>query len=215
MLNIPISVGEGLDKLSIIEIKLKNVKDESRRKNVEKEFNVLVDVLIKYKEDNILLYNMLKNVNIYIWELMDILRDGNVSPDIYAEKCRETIIANDIRFRIKDQINHVTKSVIKEQKGYQVMKTYLMIKNGNTEEIEEIIKIILYYLLQNDELYVESDLDEEGKEKLGIYFKDFTNIKFNHKEDDDDIKESSIIKVDIKSDIKVKDSKLYNIFFTT
>ena len=59
---------------------------------------------------------------------MDRLRDKHITNDIYLKICKECIDMNDIRFRIKNKIYFISKSLLKEQKGYSINS--LIIKHG-------------------------------------------------------------------------------------
>jgi RimJ/RimL family protein N-acetyltransferase len=114
---LPVSYGEALDKLTILEIKLNKITD-NRRLDVEKEYfqlyDVLKDLIAKTKEH----YDKLKDVNLSIWIKQDIFRDTN-NIDIKQKLCIEIIEENDERFRIKNKINTILNSSLKEQKGYK------------------------------------------------------------------------------------------------
>lgn len=152
ILYLPISIGEALDKLSILDIKLDNISD-NRRENVKIEYDLLYDKLKDMVEKHKFHYNSLKKTNLHIWNLMDILRDGVINDDFYLVTCKDCINANDMRFRIKDKINRNSNSVIKEQKGYHVKKCLFDINYDNAH-IDHLIKIIYYYSLIYDEIYL-------------------------------------------------------------
>lgn len=113
---LPVSLGEAMDKLTILDIKLDQIKD-NRRIDVKKEYDLLYEklnhFLIKYN----VLYQSMKKVNLMIWNMMDVLRDGNVDDEEYLKVCKECVEYNDIRFRVKNKINYASKSSLKEQKA--------------------------------------------------------------------------------------------------
>jgi len=152
-LYLPVSLGEALDKLSILDIKLLLVSNENKRKDVKIEYDMIYNKLKIYIERYSVFYNMIKKVNLYIWHMMDELRDGNLTDDLYVKICRETIIANDMRFRVKDKINKVSKSLIKEQKSYNVLRAKFNIQTLGID-INNLIRILHYYSLIYDELYI-------------------------------------------------------------
>lgn len=155
-LYLPVSVGEALDKLTILDIKLNRIKD-NRRNNVKIEYDILYEKLKTYIETNKKYYNMLKKTNDYIWDLMDLLRDGiNINDLEYTKLCKDTITANDVRFRIKDKINILSNSHIKEQKGYKTLKVLVDLTNYNGNH-ELLIKPLYYYFILYDEIYVRTD----------------------------------------------------------
>ena len=156
LLLLPVSVGEALDKLSILDIKLYNIHDE-RKKNVKIEYDLLYDKLKPYLNKTQKYYAMLKKTNTYIWKLMDLLRDGiNIEEQEYVILCKDTIIANDVRFRIKNKINILSNSHIKEQKGYKITKI-LFDLTKYCDDINLLFKALTYYSILYDELHVKTN----------------------------------------------------------
>lgn len=154
-LTLPVSIGEGLDKLSILEIKTDKISDK-RKENVIKEYNILHDKMnVYFLYPSIQkYYNMLKKTNLYIWNLMEILRDGiEITDNKYLEISKETIIGNDVRFRIKSKINNAIKSYIKEEKGYKINRILIDISEYDIN-LETFIKPLYYFLISYDEVYV-------------------------------------------------------------
>ena len=169
ILSLPVSIGEALDKLSILDIKLDNIKD-SRRDNVKVEYDMLYEKLETYVKQSKKYYDMLKKTNSYIWNLMDLLRDGqNIEDDRYVKLCKDTIISNDVRFRIKNKINIMTNSLLKEQKGYKCLKVLIDLTNY-TENIELLIRPLCYYSILYDEIHIKTD---------NQIFINFINDEFN------------------------------------
>ena len=123
-LSLPVSLGEGIDKLTILDIKCEKILDK-RKIDVQKEYDILYEKLKIFIEEYNELYCTMKKVNLLIWDQMDILRDGNISDEDYTKLCRECIDSNDIRFRIKNKINLISNSEIKEQKSYKINRLFL------------------------------------------------------------------------------------------
>ena len=157
LLYLPVSLGEAIDKLTILDIKLDKILD-NRKIDVKKEYDLLYDKLkefiIKYEN----LYQTMKKVNLIIWDMMDILRDGNVSEELYLKICKECIEYNDIRFRVKNKINFVSNSLLKEQKSYKINRLIIVInKESNNNEI--FLNIIKYLSFIYDEIIIISDFN--------------------------------------------------------
>jgi hypothetical protein len=171
ILYIPVSIGEGLDKLSILDIKLDKSND-TRRIHILNEYNLLNTILKDYIETHKKLYNYIKKINLLIWDLMDILRD-NKEVNNYTELCIKCIDYNDIRFRIKNKINLLSE--IKEQKCYNITKLYIFI-NDKIVNIELFFNYIEYYSFIYDEIHITSN-----NNKLIDYFKYDTTIIINIK----------------------------------
>ena len=84
--------------------------------------------------------------------MMDILRDGDINDELYLKICKETIIYNDVRFRIKNKINYMSNSILKEQKGYKINRCIINVKNDI-----EITNFIKYFSFIYDEIIIESE----------------------------------------------------------
>lgn len=115
-----VSLGEALDKLSILDIKCDKIKDE-RRNDCLKEYNVLYDELKDYVEKFSYHYRILKEINLTIWNLQENIHNDMNLTKTYGEVLKE----NDRRFRVKKQINNLANSSLKEQKGYAKTKAFV------------------------------------------------------------------------------------------
>jgi hypothetical protein len=127
MVSVPVSVGELIDKLSILQVKKVKVKNPDKLKFIEKEYDILLSMSTEYLNDIDILstYKELVDVNIKLWEVEDELRvieNTKVFDDKFIELARAVYYTNDERFRLKDKINSLTNSEIKEQKDYKEYK---------------------------------------------------------------------------------------------
>jgi hypothetical protein len=127
MVNVPVSVGELIDKLSILQVKKGKVKNSDKLKFIEKEYGLLLSMSSEYfnNVDIISTYKELVDVNTKLWEVEDELRvieNTKVFDDKFIELARAVYYTNDERFRLKDKINNLTNSEIKEQKDYKEYK---------------------------------------------------------------------------------------------
>lgn len=123
--NIPISLGELLDKISILEIKNKKILDESKILNIKKELNGLKKVLdesnINLSETNSL-YNKLYKINLTLWEIEDsirVLEKNENFGEKFIELARAVYKTNDQRFEVKNDINKLFNSEFVEEKSYE------------------------------------------------------------------------------------------------
>ena len=114
-----ISLGEALDKLSILEIKVKKIKDE-RAIHCKKEYDVLYETLSKYVELYPYHYRILKEINEQLWLLEDELHLQN-DPETFSN----IKIQNGRRFRMKSKINILANSNLKEQKSYKKTRAFI------------------------------------------------------------------------------------------
>tara|TARA_B100002052_G_C15829423_1_gene574615 strand:+ start:36 stop:425 length:390 start_codon:yes stop_codon:yes gene_type:complete len=119
-----ISEAELLDKISILEIKLKEIKDPDLLKQVDKEYKILINIkndnlnLTKEVED---LFLKLKNTNTKIWQIENEKRlcEKNSSfGEKFIKLSRDEFYANDERAKIKSKINNILNSNIKEVKQH-------------------------------------------------------------------------------------------------
>lgn len=144
---LPVSLGEAIDKLTILDIKLLKIKD-NRRDDVKIEYDMLYDKLKMFINVYPELYNQMRHVNLLIWDMMDRLRDGQLDDNSYFIECKRCVEYNDIRFRIKNKINDKSRSNLKEQKGYCINKIEINIQDGVSDEL--LIKPIKYLSLVKD-----------------------------------------------------------------
>ena len=121
---VEVSVGELLDKISILEIKKEKIKDPEKLKFIENEHSILTEQLNKnVKTDQKLndLFLTLKNINAKLWVIEDDKRqcekDKEFS-DKFVKLSRDVHFLNDDRAKIKLEINNYTGSKIKEIKEY-------------------------------------------------------------------------------------------------
>ena len=118
------SVGELLDKISILEIKQKKIKDTQKLKFINYEYNVLKDQLDKNVKSNEILeklFQSLKEINAKLWVIEDdkrICEKNSNFGEKFIKLSREVHILNDNRAKIKLEINNQTSSKIKEIKEY-------------------------------------------------------------------------------------------------
>ena len=119
-----ISVGELLDKISILEIKLEKIKDRDKLKFITDEHSILKDQLNKnVKSDDELekLFQSLKSINSKLWVIEDDKRQCEKDKDFgekFIKLSRDVHFLNDDRAKIKLEINNHTGSKIKEIKEY-------------------------------------------------------------------------------------------------
>ena len=119
-----ISSGELLDKISILEIKLKKIKDKENLKEINKEYAILKqsqNLNIKLTDELKDLFNELKKINLNLWDIEDKLRICEKNKDFgekFIELARGVYFNNDSRSKIKSEINKLSGSNIREIKQY-------------------------------------------------------------------------------------------------
>ena len=121
---IEVSVGELLDKISILEIKKEKIKDPEKLNFISNEHSILKDQLEKnVKSDDTLnkLFQDLKEINAKLWVIEDDKRDCEKNKDFgdkFIKLSRDVHFLNDDRAKIKLEMNNHTGSSIKEIKEY-------------------------------------------------------------------------------------------------
>jgi hypothetical protein len=123
MVTIPVSVGELIDKLSILNVKQSMINDSIKLDYVNKEFELLYNFSSFYLDDDKIsaLYEDLIEVNSTLWKIEDEIRikeQQKLFDSEFIELSRSVYQNNDIRFGLKNQINELTNSEIREQKDY-------------------------------------------------------------------------------------------------
>ena len=121
---VEVSIGELLDKISILEIKQEKIKDPEKLKFISDEHSVLKDQLDKnVKSDDKLekLFQSLKEINAKLWVIEDDKRKCEKEKDFtekFIKLSRDVHFLNDDRAKIKLEMNSLTGSKIKEIKEY-------------------------------------------------------------------------------------------------
>jgi hypothetical protein len=123
MIYIPVSVGELIDKLSILQVKKNKISNEEKLTLVNKEFELLYNLSSVYLDSNKIenLYHQLCEVNEKLWDVEDRLRVIETEKkfeDEFIDYARKVYFTNDERFRLKNEINQLTDSEIREVKEY-------------------------------------------------------------------------------------------------
>ena len=121
---VPVSWGELFDKITILQIKLENLTSKNALNNVEREFNQLKSILIKYfpnSTETKQLEEELKQTNKELWDIEDKIRDKERNSSFdedFIKLARSVYIVNDKRSLIKRKINHIFGSEFIEEKSY-------------------------------------------------------------------------------------------------
>ena len=123
-INIPVSPGELLDKITILEIKAERIQDEQKLKNVETELDLLQQAWTRNVFENDELQSLkrqLRDSNRRLWEIEDEIRirESHKKFDArFIELARSVYIQNDKRATIKRKINEQLGAAIMEEKHY-------------------------------------------------------------------------------------------------
>lgn len=123
-----ISLGELFDKISILMVKLNNIKNTDKLNDIRHEYETLSNIStnLNIEEHVITDYiNRLHNINKEIWDIEDNIRKKEALKEFdkeFIELARSVYYTNDKRFEVKNEINKKYGSGIKEQKEYQDYK---------------------------------------------------------------------------------------------
>ena len=121
---VPISWGELLDKITILEIKELKISAIIAKENIRKELKYLLDIanLSNMSEEVQSLKTELKNVNLNLWDVEDCIRDKELAGEfdkVFIELARSVYRLNDVRAKIKRSINSILRSELVEEKSYK------------------------------------------------------------------------------------------------
>ncbi len=120
----PISVGELIDKITILKIKSNLIKDSDKLINIEKELQSLEELKdeLKLDLDNLdPLQSQLYKVNLELWHIENYKRQSEkeqLFDDAFINAARQVYLKNDLRAKIKKDINKLVGSIIVEEKSY-------------------------------------------------------------------------------------------------
>lgn len=123
-IEVEVSAGELLDKISILEIKGERIENEEKLMNVRKELKILENVrneMIERTSELDKIYLSLKKTNEKLWEIEDQIRDCERNKDFGAKfvtLARSVYMENDKRCSLKREINELLKSSLMEEKSY-------------------------------------------------------------------------------------------------
>ena len=121
---IPISWGELLDKITILEIKELKISAIDAKENIRKELKYLLDIanLSNMSEEVQALKTELKNVNLNLCDVIDCIIDKELAGEfdkVFIELARSVYRLNDVRAKIKQSINSILRSELVEEKSYK------------------------------------------------------------------------------------------------
>lgn len=183
---LPVSLGEALDKLTILEIKLSKIKEEDRLQSVKEESDALLNKLQEYKEKFSFWYQNLYDINLKIWNLQDNCRSLDLNTQAYLLK--EILDENDRRFRVKRKINSISK--LKEQKSYASKTVVICPHQGLGDQIlilpaarylstiyDKVIVLCNFKHVKNIRTLVQDDPDIEIRETILSFFPDRLQIE--------------------------------------
>lgn len=124
-INTPISPGELVDKITILEIKKEFIVDSNKLKNINYEYNLLMKIYnddISKTDGVSILKTELKNINLSLWKIEDDIRDcerDKIFDNTFVQLARSVYFTNDKRSKVKLEINLLLNSSLVEEKSYK------------------------------------------------------------------------------------------------
>jgi len=119
----PISLGELVDKITILKIKIRNISDPLKLENVRKELKQLISVLSNAKIPDIYFeFQSLENINAELWDIEDKIRIKESKKEFdqeFIKLARSVYVTNDKRAKVKKEINLKVGSDLVEEKSYE------------------------------------------------------------------------------------------------
>ena len=125
LINVPISPGELVDKITILEIKKEFIDDINKLKNINHEYDLLMQIYSNdvSKTDGVdSLKSKLKNINLSLWKIEDDIRDcerDKIFNERFVKLARDVYFTNDKRSKVKLEINLLLNSSLVEEKSYK------------------------------------------------------------------------------------------------
>ena len=155
---IEVSVGEAIDKYSILELKVKKITDPVKNNEILKELDALKETCFFIKKYEFF-YSLLLYINEKIWNLTDEIKQIKPSNVFFATLSNQIFEYNQKRFRLKNFFNILCDSSIKEQKSYstQCCKVYIQ----NEEILLDKIAELNYLTIEYDFVYLDTQVSQE------------------------------------------------------
>lgn len=144
-INLSVSVGEAVDKYSILCIKKNEIKNEEKLKAIRDEMNVIYPQIRQLISTYDYHYQCLLKINKDIWDLSEKVRDPDLTVDYKNTLFLETFYKNDARFRIKNKFNKLSSSALKEQKSYPGSQIVLFLNHNFRQHNHYIRYVSLCY----------------------------------------------------------------------
>ena len=147
-MKVEVSIGEAIDKFSILELKKDKIQNETKLQEIQKELDVLNECN-EYKNEHPFFYRLLMYVNGEIWTMTDTIKTLNWEdePHIFSKISNQIFEFNQKRFRIKNWFNLMVNSNIKEQKSYDISQFGIIIEDEQVfyNKISEVLYLTLEY----------------------------------------------------------------------
>jgi hypothetical protein len=141
---IEISIGEGLDRYSILEIKQKEITDTNKQVHIKNEIQSLSELVV-HKQTFHYYYELLLNVNTQIWNHTNTIKSMNPDHTGFATISHSIFELNQSRFRLKNIMNQLSESRIQEQKSYGTTQVEITLTDSDPIDLAMLSTLSLQY----------------------------------------------------------------------
>jgi hypothetical protein len=207
-MKIEVSVGEAIDKLSILELKNIKINDVNKKQEIEKEIKVLNECLI-YTNKYPILYKLLIYVNEYIWDLTDSIKKMSIEDNNFSYISNQIFEFNQKRFRIKNLFSLISESSLKEQKSYSLLNCNILVKD--IDRFKEKILNIYLLSLDYDSITIISNFNNEIRELINIPTINYIDIFLDNENKIDIIFDDYVSEQNFAKNFNIKDDKIEKI----
>ncbi len=149
IIQIPVSIGEIVDKYSILEIKIKNINDHKKLNEIKRELKSL-EICKKFINQYNHFYKQLLYINQKIWDFTNEIKILDIKNENYAKIASDIFSFNQKRFRLKKYFNDLNNSSLKEQKSYAETSCTLIAKN-----LLSHMETIGFLCIEHDAVYID------------------------------------------------------------
>ena len=156
-MKLEVSIGEAIDKFSILELKRKKITDSVKLEEIQKEIDALSEIQT-YTAQLPFFYKLLAFVNESIWNMTDEIK--NMDPNSflgYAALAHDIFEYNQKRFRLKYFFNRLLDSAIQEQKSYAVSSCFVTIENEDV--LFSKLSELFYLSISYDILHIDAEFE--------------------------------------------------------
>lgn len=196
-MQIEVSVGEGIDKFCVLELKMKFIKDADKRRHISKRIEIMRPSVWEYIANNRVYYNILTYINEKIWVITDKLRNIKTCDPLFTELMDKLFQYNENRFRIKSIFNNLYDSEIIEHNNSITRECAIVI--DTMETANKRIAEINYLSIEYDFIYIYASFNIIQYIKTQI---SNSKIAYKYKNEHDELKTGTSFISKIEDDNK-------------
>ena len=161
---IPVSVGELVDKYSILEIKMRNICSPAKLAEVQREMNS-INLCKKYIRAHLNFYKQLVYINQQIWDFTNEIKQMDTGGERYAAIASDIFSFNQKRFRLKKYFNDLNDSSLKEQKSYAETSCRVVARN-----MVDHLETVGFLCIEYDAVYTDDERVKQVMKNPNLYF---------------------------------------------